>query len=307
MRKMKSLFLLSIVSILLVAGCTNVDLGLNNGNSLSSGQGLEMTSFTVEPSTVYSGTKVRLNMEVQNMGGTSVNYTNDLVYLTGTNFDKWQGTAYNSFGTTEMKTQDVVRDVPANVKKFSWSLTAPAVNAGQLETDTFIARVYTEYQTNANANVWVYSEGEADAARTAGRSLYTPTFTYTNGPVGLSVSVSPNPAVIYSGDNSFTMNIKISNQAQGTIYYPGSVNYANSVTIDSTKLNMVKLSTVASDTGVTVGTECNGDQELIEGKDTTVVCTITVPATTFKSYGFSITAKYGYFTEKTATVTVQGK
>jgi hypothetical protein len=302
------IFIASLVPILLIAGCTAPDVGLGGGNAVG-GQGLEILSFGAEPTTVYSGTKVRLTMEVQNMGGTSVPGNKALVFLTGTNFGSWTGaTAYNYFGSTEMKSNDVVRDVPANTKKFTWSATAPTLQAGQTETDTFIGRVYSEYETSANGNIWTYSESEAEAARTAGRSLYTPSFTYTRGPVGLSVSINPNPVILYTGDYSFTMNIRVSNQAQGTIYSPGSISYTGtSVKIDSTKMNHVTLS-ATSDTGVKIGTECTGDQELVGGKDTTLTCTVTVPTVdTFQSFSMKIKAAYGYYTERTTTVTVQGK
>jgi hypothetical protein len=308
--KMKPLFLLSIVAILLIAGCTNVpDLGLNT-NSIASGQGLEMTSFTAQPATVYSGSNVRLTMEVQNLGGTEVTNDQGIIFLTGTNSGSWGGlTQFTSFGTT-MKTEDIVRSVPANILRKSWSLTAPtSIGAGQIETDTIIARVYSNYQTKVNGNIWVYSEAEADAARTAGRTLYANTFTTTKGPVGLSVSVTPSPVVLY-GENTFTLNIKISNLASGTIYNGGAT-YAgtgSNVNIPSTNLNKVDLR-VTSSSGLSPSFDCNGEQELVEGKDTTVICTVTVPSSfsNFQSYNLNVVASYGYFTERTATITVQGR
>jgi hypothetical protein len=199
--------------------------------------------------------------------------------------------------------------VPANTKKFTWSAKAPTLPAGQTETDTFIGRVYSEYETSANGNIWVYSEDEANAARTSGTSLYTPSFTYTRGPVGLSVSINPTPVILYSNDYSFTMNIRVSNQeVQGTIYSPASISYTGtSVKIDSTKMNHVTI-TATSDAGVKIGTECTGDQELVGGRDTTLTCTVTVPAVdTFQSFSMKIKASYGYYTERKTTVTVQGK
>jgi hypothetical protein len=210
-----------------------------------------------------------------------------------------------------MKSEDVVRGVPADTKRFSWSLTAPSLTAGQTRQDTFIGRIYHKYSTSANGNIWVYTETEADAARTAGRALYNPSFTYTKGPVGLSVSVSPEPVVLYGNELTFTLYIKLSNLASGTIYHPDAagVNYENSVSLTSNDLNFVEVE-IPTISGVsTIGTDCTGKKELVAGRETTLVCDVTLSSQpqTFQSYPFNVNVRYGYYTERTATVTVQGR
>jgi hypothetical protein len=313
---MKSAIILAIVAAVLVSGCTNMpDLGdLGGTGALGSGSGLEIVSFTAEPATIFSGASTRLLLEAQNMGGTSVPDGNSMVFLTGSNFDAWAstttGSKYAHLG--EMKAEDVVRGIPANTKRLTWTMSAPSITAGQTRTDTFIARIYDEYKTSANGNVWVYNETEADAAKAAGRPLYTSSFTYTKGPVGLSISVSPEPIVLYAGENSFTMSIKISNLASGTIYKTGGVTYtANSenTAISTDELNNVSLSITS--TGLGSDSDCTGYKDLIAGKDTTVFCTFTLNSgttvDTFKSFPINMTVSYGYYTERTASVVVQGK
>lgn len=303
------LTILSLASVLLVAGCSAPGFDMGGGSAIV-GRGLEILSFSAEPSTAYSGAGVRLTMELENKGGHTVPSAQSMIFLTGTNFNKWGGTSgktYNSLGV-DMKTDDIVRNVPANTKKITWSLTAPQLTAGQTETDTFIARVYSEYQTSINGNIWAYSEAEADAARTSGRSLYAPSFTQTAGPIGLSISMNPNPLVLYSGERTFSLSIRISNSGSGTIYYPGSVSYtgSQSVKIPSENMNRVKLAVIVDGASVA---DCESNQELIDGKDTTAVCTVTLSKAvdTFESHAVNIVASYGYFTERMATVTVQGK
>lgn len=307
---MNSKILISILAIALVSGCISEIPGLPAGGALGGGAGLEITSFTAEPTTVFSGSSVRLIMETTNQGGTTVPNSDSLVYLTGSNVDVW-GLAGNYFHfEKDMKAEDVVRGIPADTKRFSWTLTAPSITAGQTRSDTFIGRIYHEYKTSANGNVWVYSETEAEAARTGGRSLYTPSFTYTKGPVGLTVSITPTPVILYGTENSFSMNIKINNLATGTIYHPNAVTYASGsedVALAAAELNNVTVT--VSGTGLTVGNDCIGDKELVAGRETTLVCDVTVdtvPAT-FKSYAVDITVSYGYYTERTASVTIQGK
>lgn len=298
---------LTLLATILVCACTVPGIP-EVGPSLG-GLGLEITSFSAEPSPVFSGGTVRLVMETGNLGGTTVNVNQSLVYLTGSNFDAWGGETYHNF-SKDMKAEDIVRGIPADTQRFSWPLTAPSLSAGQTRTDTFIGRIYHEYSTNALGNVWVYSESEADAARTAGRALYPSSFTYTKGPVGISVKVMPDPIILYGSEKSFTLYITLNNLASGTIYTSGAVSYyiAPNVALDSDELNKVYVDVIPP-TGVSIGPGCESWQDLIEGRETVLVCDVTLPSapTTFESYALDVVVKYGYYTERTTTVTIQGR
>jgi hypothetical protein len=302
----KSIF--PILAVLMVCGCSMA--GISGGPVLGGGNGLEIMSFTAEPSPVFSGSTVRLIMEVENRGGSNVADGQSLLYLTGSNFGAWSGTTYNQFGK-EMKAEDVVRGVPADIKRFSWSLTAPSVPAGQTRQDTFIGRVYHEYKSSALGNIWVYTDTEAEASRTAGRQLYTPSFTYTRGPVGVQVRVSPDPIILYGTEDTFTLFIKLNNLGTGSIYTPAIANFygRNNVGLQPNQLNNVTVSISASP--LNIGAECLGFQELVAGRETTLVCDVTIPNAqlpqTFKSFSLNVDVFYGYYTEQTTSVMVQGK
>ncbi len=317
--------LISLLAIVLVAGCTIPGLpNLGTTTIGTSGKGLEITTFTAEPTPVYSNARVRVTMEVENQGGTTVNRTKALSYLTGSNVDLgssddryWRSSDYSvdkeyKTFTRDMRAVDVVRGTSADTTRFTWSLTAPVIPAGQTRTDTFYGRTYCDYTTGVNGNVWVYTEGEADAAKAAGRSLNAASFTSTSGPVGLSVKVSPDPIIYYSdttGGETFSLYITVSNLASGTIYLTGK-NYGSTPLIADTEYNQVMVNVdPASGLNITNSPDCTGQQELPAGKSTTLVCdfTVSAPPTTFQSYPITITADYGYFTERSATVTVQGK
>jgi len=312
----------TILAIVLVSGCVIPGIEWPFGPAPTpgvAGLGLEMTSFTAEPSTVFSRSTVRIIMETENKGGTSVPNSESLVYLTGSNLAltdtsglSWSNpneTQFKHFGK-EMRAADVVRGIPADIKRFTWTLTAPNLTAGQTRTDTFYGRVYHDYKTSANGNVWVYTETEAEAGRTAGRTLNKASFTYTTGPVGVMVSVTPDPVILYTGENTFTLYINVKNLATGTIYKKGAVSYTSpeNIAIISDELNRVDVSVTPS-SGLNIKTGCTGEQELVAGRETTLVCDVEVTETvgTFKSFSLSVTANYGYYTEKTASVTVQGR
>jgi hypothetical protein len=323
---MKAAILVSILAVLLVAGCTVPGVpGLGGGSSTSiGGNGLEITSFSSEPTTVYSNNTVRVTMEIQNLGGTSVLLGNphSFVYLTGSNMKLdasdliyWRGGSATTDKqscrpfTKNMTSADAVKGTEGRIETMKWSLIAPKVDPGQTRTDTIIGRVYTDYETAVNGNIWVYQQSEADAAKASGRSLNRASFTSTSGPVAVSVSVNPDPVIVYSdGDRTTTLTIRISNTASGTIYKSGfEACTSGPATIDSdSQLNKVDVVVTAPDfSGISA---CNTEAELIAGKPTTVVCDLTAPSVpTFGSFPVSIKVNYGYFTERTATVVVQGK
>ena len=321
---MKTKILISLLALVAVAGCTVPGIpGITTITTIAGVKGLEITSFTAEPNTVYTGNTVRVLMETQNQGGSTAYNASSFAYLTGSNMNLsgssggmyWTGKDLADktecqYFLKDMKPADVVRGTEGDTKLFKWNLVAPNVTAGQTRNDIFIGRVYTDYETGVNGNVWIYTEAEADAAKASGRALNKGTFSSTSGPIGVEVSVSPDPVIIYGTDKSLTLNIKISNLAAGTIYKSGVVKNCN-VTLTTDDLNRVKVTVTAPDLNLT-GTDCataDKEQELVAGRPTTVFCDVTIKGdvTTFKSVPINVKVKYGYFTERTASVTVQGK
>lgn len=329
---MKEKILISLLAIALVSGCTGISIpgigGTTTTTTTAPASGLEITSFTAEPDTAYNGTTVRISMDVQNLGGATAYDAKSFAFLSGSNIKitgsstaddaYWHRLAGDTttqeimtFGK-DMKPADVVKGTEGDTKPIKWSLRAPDLGRGQTRTDTLIGRVYADYQTVVNGNVWVYSEAESDAARTSGRTLNKASFTSSSGPIAAEVSVNPDPVVIYGSDKTFSMTIKLSiAQTGATIYTPGIVtSTASSVSTDD--LNKVSLTVTAGDFVIAgdckVGSSATTTQELVNGKPTTIVCDMTAPTvTTFKSFPVSIKVDYGYYTEKEVSVTVQGK
>jgi hypothetical protein len=322
---MKFKILASLLAIVLIAGCSGIpgmeNLGLGTG-TIGGGNGLEMTSFSAEPTPVYSGSKVRIMVDVANQGGTTVPKNKALVYLTGSDVDLgssgtsyWRGdtnstNAYKSF-TKDMRAADVVKGTSADTARFSWTLIAPNITAGQTRTDTFFGRVYCDYSTAVNGNVWIYTEGEADAAKASNRPINLASFTSTAGPVGLNVKVSPDPVIYYASGETFSLYITVSNLASGTIYTSGKTYSTSGFSISADDYNKVNIDVKYDSNKIRSQNlaDCTGSQELPAGKSTTLVCDFQVlgSPTTFVSLPITVTANYGYYTERTATVVVQGK
>ena len=320
---MKFEILISILATVLIAGCTIPDIGIpgiGTTTTIGGGRGLEITSFVAEPTPVYSGSKVRVTMEVENQGGTTIPKDKALVQLMGSNMDLgsdddryWRSETDNEFKnfSREMRTADVVKGTQADTTRHTWTLTAPNITAGQTRTDTFYGRTYCDYSTAVNGNAWIYTEGEADAAKASGRSINKASFTTTKGPVGLNVKVSPDPVIYYDIGESFSLYITVSNLATGTIYNASKTYSISGFTIAAEEYNLVNINVDYPTDKLTPTNfgECTGSQELPAGKSTTLVCDFTVSEapTNFESYPITVIASYGYYTERTATVVVQGK
>ncbi|NIO44607.1 MAG: hypothetical protein GTN36_03580 [Candidatus Aenigmarchaeota archaeon] len=321
---MKFNILISILAMVLVAGCSIPGFEIPGMGVVPGlgGTGLEIISFTAEPTPVYSGRTTRVVAEIENRGGTIVEESDACVYLTGSNIDLGGGTDYWTGKDADdkeevkhfdkdMEPENVVRGTPADIERFSWTLVAPTLTPGQTRQDVFIIRVYNEYSSGVNGNIWVYTDAEAEATKAAGRALKTGTFTPVSGPVGVNVRVSPNPVVLYEDENEFTFSIDITNNAQGTIYYKPGLDYESDdpdLKLDpETQLNNINVAVYAPDLTIE---ECEGQQEIFGGRSMTLVCEVTINAgtpDTFKSYLVNVDVDYGYYSEREAYVTVQGR
>jgi len=319
-------YALSILAIVSISLCTIPEIpGVTPGVVGAAGRGLEIISFTSEPSPVFSRGTARVIMETENQGGSTVNNDSAIVYLTGSNINLGSTTGDYWFGSgaedkkeirrfpKNMAPEDVVKGTPASTYRFVWNLVAPNLTAGQTRNDMFIGRIYHEYTSAANGNIWVYSDTESEAARAAGRPLNKASFTSTAGPVAVEVTVTPDPIILYGSESTFSFNIKISNVAAGTIYKNDTLSYStitsgSGINLKSEDLNKVFVEVkIPTGSGLTV-TDCTGEQELVSSKSMTLVCTVTgASVSTFKSYAINVIAHYGYYTEKTASVTVQGR
>jgi hypothetical protein len=309
-----------MLAIVVVAGCTGVQIPAISPTTTTvlGGTGMVITDFTPDQTEVYGGQSDRFMLTVSNKGGHSVPDADSLVYLTGSAVELggddtiyWTGTGplIQKFNK-EMKPADPVRDIPADEKTVSWSLTAPNISKGQQTDYLFIARTYYDYQTKVTGNIWVYSETEADAARAADRTLNTATWSATSGPVAINARITQDPVVLFGTENSFTLVIKVGNAGGGVLYEQGVIDYSTTdpddLALTADQINRVIIGGNVG--GTTLPTECTGTHELVGGKDLTLTCDVTItPPATFQGFPITITADYGYFTERTASVMVSGR
>jgi len=320
---MRKELLLTVLAAVMVAGCVQQIPWIQQTTTMVGGAGLVISDFTADPTEVYSNSSGRIMMTVSNKGGAAVDIGDALIMLTGSAIksDLSDSLYWSGRGTTNsiyehltkrLDPADPVRGTPAGEQTVTYSLNSPSgIERGTTRSDVFIGRVYYDYSTVVTGNVWVYSQSESDAARASGRTLNNAALSSTSGPIALYVKAIPDPVVLAPGENTFTLQIKVSNVGGGTLYQQGSVVYTDgseNVELDAeTELNRLDIDITAS--GLSGFGDCEGEQELVAGRDITLSCDVTVTdvPTTFQSYQLKVTADYGYFTERTASVSVSGR
>lgn len=316
---MNKAILLATLAIVAVAGCTNVNIPniFQTTTTVIGGTGMAITDFSADQSEVYSNQTDRIMMTVSNAGGFLVPMDKALVYLTGSALSPsstnkaiyWTGTSsqIQQF-TKDMKPADPVRDIPADEKTFTWTYTSPDIS--NVQSYLFIGRVYYDYETTVTGNVWVYTQDESDAARAAGKTLNTATWSATSGPVAVVAKVTQDPVILYGSENTITLVIKVSNAGSGVLYESGVLDYTTTYP-DDLKLTANQINRVDIEGNVAgnpLPSTCTGVQELVGGKTLTLTCDVTItPPATFQGFPITITADYGYFSERTASVTVSGR
>jgi len=325
---MNKSILIATLAIVLIAGCIQGNIQIPgitlSPTTFTGGNGLTITEFSIDNTEIYANRSAKITMTVANKGGASVATNKAVTVLQGSALKSGfsGGDLYwtNRSSTTSvfqatgkvMSPYDPVNDVPADEKTLYWYLTSPVgISAGTTRNDAFMGRIYYDYATTVNGNIWVYSESESAAAKSANRALNQNSFTSTSGPIAIIVTVKPTNIVVSSSDNTFSMQIKVNDVGGGTVYLPNIITYNAStpdLSLDAdTQLNRVKVDLTVP-LGWTGVADCNSASlELVKGSGL-LNCDITVSVpSTVDSSQIKVVATYGYWTEKSASVKVSGK
>jgi hypothetical protein len=296
--------LVVLMAAVLVAGCPG------QPPQGATGSGLTMTSFTSDTDSQTSGRSIRMFLELENSGESTVDANNTLIYLNGpigTGLLQWQIEGGRSvILERNLNPYDPLKDIPPGRASVRWKVTAPQMDPGQQKTDTFTARAYYDYETKAIGEVTAYSEAESVAARQRGEPLEKAQFSSTKGPLSISVRAVPDPVTITSGSETMTLEIVVENIGGGTLYQNGLIG-KNTAEPNLAYENLNKVSMSVDAGNVTKAGTCDGVQELIGGKPTTLTCDVTVPMPATKStYPIKVSLKYGYYVDSPLQLTAVG-
>ena len=296
---MKNYFPLALVAIVLVAGCTS-----NTGTASTSGGavGLSITSFTANPAEARGGQAVLAKMVIENQGQRTVDAADNFVVLikpSDWNFNTESETASKQ-GSKMQRPLGEQKPVP---RTYTWSLKAPASQGADVPVD-LTGRIYYKYETNASGTINVYPDSELE------RATETAEFTSSKGPIEIAVEVNPNPPVIYSNDDEFTLTIHVKNKGNGVVFKKDDISKDSYDINPETQLGKVALE-IIKPAGLTISdSDCvNNIQFFGTSKEEITTCSVKVDSkpVTKAPYRITVKANYGYYDEAKARVILKAR
>jgi hypothetical protein len=268
MKKVIPLILVTM-AIVAVSGCVG-----ESDVVAPTGYGVEITGFSADRSEVFTGQRVRIFMEAENLGQSLVErgVMTLIGNVRGTNGNYWTTSDPLEATIGELKPADPIREVPAEKKRVDWTLSTPTLSPGQTRTDTFEGRVYYDFNTTAQGTLWLYSPTEAEAVRNAGGVLDKSSITSSTGPIAIEVDVAPDPPELEGSDTDFSLYITLRNVGGGTVFYQSGYNFDTVPTLTSADLNKIDVSIEAGDLSITNCEAATTELAELIGTSTTLYC-----------------------------------
>ncbi len=319
---MKNKFALALVSIVLIAGCTSTTTTATTGGAV----GLAITDFSLNPAEARSSQTVVAKMSIENQGQVDAAAGDYLALLIGPiSSSQTPGPGeWKIVGSTKnpQRTDTVMRKALGEQKPvprtFTWSLQTPQSGGADTPVD-FTGRIYYNYSTEATGLINVYPDSEID------RAVDKSSFTTTRGPIQLTVEVNPDPPVIYSDKDQFTLTIHVKNVGNGIVF--NKTQELKYETVDNVKrlnytidpqeeLGKIKLSLVLptnleqADKDSVGSTSCLDNIQFFgTSKEELTTCAINVLGKPLAKtpYRISVKADYGYYDEAKARVILKAR
>jgi hypothetical protein len=214
----KALIILVIAALVFVSGCTGTSPTRDANN------GLAITSILASPSQVRTGEMVLIDLEIQNVGGTTARDVK--VDLYGVE-QQWRDSYGNPVDTTltkeftDMRPSQQDRNVPGDLKMTQWDLMTPNIPQGISPTLPIEARVSYDYNTSGHLKVFAMSEDEFRRKQMQNEATSASEIINSEGPLHLSIPTNyQNPIIVdtTSEDQYQIQPFRIEFQNVGTGY-----------------------------------------------------------------------------------------
>jgi hypothetical protein len=306
------MFLLPIVGILVVSGCTGIpDFGGGGGVS---GNGIVITKFEPSLSSIESNDDVRLHLEVQNRGGVMGTAAAVLMGISPMDWD-----AFNTeYFIGELLPADEERGTEGGRGTVDWDLMAPDLQRGERAPYYPMTRVFYSYQTNVRKPLTFLTSDEVRRAAQNGEALPAGATSVSAGPLDVTVNAGD---FVRTKEGSweqpyFPVEIKITNVGGGQI---AGDNYPIGVEFIPPEGTMVmgdcpgdaQTEWIADYRNVPSGLTVPSSPNVIylwDGKETTVTCRLQVvnPPNIREQREIKLVLSYIYFQDAKTTINVVG-
>ncbi len=303
MRKLIPILFLTFLVV--VSGCVNT-----GGEEKVVLKGVEITDFSPSTDIALGGGKtVILRMEVENKGSYPAKNVMACIFgsLEGKESVTKQGMWYLKSDQCQKLGKDLSPFDPETGQggggRFRWELISPYISYPDVRKDEFKGRIYYEYQSTATVTVPIYSEEEYLAKRQRGEDVKKDLkIVKSVGPVDIDVFV-PQPVI--AEDKYFSMKITITNAGNGVVFDPKDSLSGKTPNIQN-KIGNIRLKYTVPD-GLKIN--CEDYVELYTTNSRSITCDVEIkdPKSVIgvKEFPITIKAEYGYYAEKTTTISVE--
>ena len=319
---MKKEILISLIAVVLIAGC--IDLGDGGGNrdaDASMTDGLVINDFFVSENRILDDESVIFSLEVENKGGTTA--TSVEAILAG--IPGWEDADPKNADSLSPPDLTIQPPMPGEFKIFEWELAAPSeLGQGVEHSYDVTGRVTYDYKTTAAITIPGYSKTEYRRMTEEGKGepntvqVSNTVGTEGSGGAPVKVDITPKNVIIFKKDEgedkTMSYRLVFRNVGSGVPIGENEDGEQEDGIIDGT----VKLSGPA-EFGDCLGSEGGTDVEIQPGdvklrrKGTAEkLCEIRIlddqwGEADLNTVSLSFDLDYQYFIDKTATVTVVGQ
>jgi len=217
MKRILPLFML--IGVIVASGCIGQPKPVQPGTN-----GLVITDFSPDETSVTAGDSVNLNLEVQNVGGATAKNINGNIYgvTFGSGAFDWERTQGDQSFVIAEQLLPPEQGIPGEISSpYIWVLKAPS----GIKSDTtysFDVRVDYHYSTDVTGILTFVSESYWNSlSKTEKDALISKAgvsqMTQTGGPISVTLYAGQRqrPFVVYKGQDTYHMRVTITNVGSG--------------------------------------------------------------------------------------------
>lgn len=298
MKPRKELILLSVISIVFLAGCTR------GGGEATTGAGVIITSFAPDLESIDPGTSATFTVALKNIGSKAATDIKALLFGLS---DEWDGvdvTTKKVKSTTTLASADPTTGLTGEETTFDWTATFPAGKGKNVDV-TYDASVRVFYKYTTESDVLLRFV-EANYLRTNPNvQKGVVSSESSSGPLVIT-AVARTPSVTATALTG-RVQFEIQNVGAGKVTKGITATDANAQPDELDMLTEIRI-TGAKKCGsesVSSGIVTLKDQRLTAGKSKIISCEIdTTGITNFKDVALRLNATYYYFVDSATQVTV---
>ncbi len=217
---MNRAYVILILAVVAISGCVG-----QRAVTVGENRGVTINSFLASPTQVYTGESVLLDVEIENIGGTTAkNVQVDLFGVEG----QWRDSLGNLIDSTLTKWGNIIlrppfpdRNIPGDLRITQWEITTPDIPQGITANLPIEARVTYDYNTSGHLGVKLVSLDEWRRKQLLSEEVTNPfVIINSNGPLKLSIPERYRTPIIVDTTSSnqfetYPFRIQIDNVGDG--------------------------------------------------------------------------------------------